>query len=105
VIIRGGVAKGEPGVTPGFNNSNDSFWQKFTAAGLDELRAPGESRTAFLLRFTLTHPDCHTTIVGTLQPKHLEENVAAALRGPLSAEIYAEAKKRLDAIGEAAEKV
>jgi len=37
----------------------------------------------------------HTTIVGTKSVAHLLESVAAAARGPLSAEIYAEAKKRL----------
>jgi aryl-alcohol dehydrogenase-like predicted oxidoreductase len=37
----------------------------------------------------------HTNIVGTKSVAHLLENVAAAARGPLSAEIYAEAKKRL----------
>ena len=64
-----------------------------------ELREPGESRTAFLLRFTLSHPHCHTTIVGTLQPEHLQENLAIAQKGPLPADVYAEAKRRLDAVG------
>jgi aryl-alcohol dehydrogenase-like predicted oxidoreductase len=36
-----------------------------------------------------------TNIVGTKSVAHLLENVAAAALGPLSAEIYAEAKKRL----------
>lgn len=94
-IIRGGVARGEPGQGLG---STDR-WTAFEAAKMDELREPGESRSAFLLRFTLTHPDAHTIIAGTLQPEHLKENVAAVMRGPLSAEVYAEAKKRLDAAG------
>lgn len=82
-IIRGGVARGAP-----------------EAARLDELRAPGESRTAFLLRFTLSHPDLHTTIVGTLNPDHLAQNLRAAETGPLPPDVYAEAKRRLDAAGE-----
>lgn len=94
-IIRGGVARGEPGAGLG----REDRWQKFEAAGLDELLDPGESRTAFMLRFTLTHPHAHTIIAGTLQPEHLQENVAAVQKGPLSAEVYAEAKKRLDAAG------
>ena len=94
-IIRGGVARGEVGVGLG----NEDRWKKFEAAGLDELREPGESRTAFLLRFTLSHPDVHTTIVGTLYPEHLQENVAAAQKGPLPAEVYEEAKRRLDRAG------
>src|SRR5919197_1236380 len=91
-IIRGGVARGEAGVGLG----NEDRWQKFEQANLDELREPGESRTAFLLRFTLSHPDVQTTIVGTLYPEHLQENIAAARRGALSADVYEEAKRRLD---------
>ncbi|MCW8130996.1 MAG: aldo/keto reductase [Planctomycetota bacterium] len=94
-IIRGGVARGEPGVGLG----NSGKWGKFEAAGLDELRASGESRTGFMLRYTLTHPHVHTIIAGTLHPEHLKENIAAVTQGPLSPEVYAEAKKRLDAAG------
>ena len=100
VIIRGGVAQGEPGVARGRDGGH---WDRFERAKLDELRGSGESRTAFLLRFTLTHPHCHTTIVGTLLPEHLEENVTTVLRGPLPRDVYEEAKKRLDAIGETPE--
>lgn len=99
VIIRGGVARGEPGSGLGQTDR----WKAFEAAKLDELLEPGESRTAFLLRFTLSHPHCHTTIVGTLNPAHLHENVAIAAKGPLPADVYAEAKRRLDAAGEAPE--
>jgi aryl-alcohol dehydrogenase-like predicted oxidoreductase len=94
-IIRGGVARGEVGVGLG----NEDRWQKFEEANLDELRQPGESRTAFLLRFTLAHPDVDTIIVGTLYPEHLQENIAAAERGPLPDSIYEEAKRRLDRAG------
>lgn len=90
-IVRGGVARGEPGVGLG----DGDRWAAFEKAGLDELRGAGESRTAFLLRFTLSHPQMDTTIVGTLIPKHLEENVRIAEQGPLPADIYAEAKRRL----------
>jgi aryl-alcohol dehydrogenase-like predicted oxidoreductase len=96
IIDRGGVARGEPGAGLG----GEDKWKKFEAAGLDDLREEGESRTAFLLRFLISHPDIHTTIVGTLRPEHLAENIAIAERGSLSAETYAEAKRRLDAAGE-----
>jgi aryl-alcohol dehydrogenase-like predicted oxidoreductase len=96
IIDRGGVARGEAGVGLG----SQDRWSKFDAAKLDELREEGESRTAFLLRFLLSHPHIHTTIVGTLHPAHLQENIEIAARGPLSAEVYAEAKQRLDAVGE-----
>lgn len=94
-IIRGGVARGEPGVGLGAQDR----WAGFEKAGLDDLRGPGESRSAFLLRFVLAHPHAHTIIAGTLKPEHLQENVQAVMRGPLSPEIYAEAKKRLDKAG------
>ena len=94
-IIRGGVARGETGVGLG----NVDRWKKFEEAGLDELREPGESRTAFLLRFTLSHPDVNTSIVGTLYPEHLRENIAAAEQGPLPANVYDEAKRLLNRIG------
>jgi aryl-alcohol dehydrogenase-like predicted oxidoreductase len=96
VIDRGGVARGEPGVGLG----NEDRWKVYESANLDELREEGESRTAFLLRFLLSHPDISTTIVGTLIPEHLRENVAIAARGPLPADVYAEAKRRLDAAGQ-----
>src|SRR5689334_6862878 len=99
IIIRGGVARGEPGQGLG----GEDRWSKFENAKLDELLEDGESRTGFLLRFTLSHPHCHTTIVGTMNPNHLTENLALAEKGPLPADVYAEAKKRLDAVGESPE--
>ncbi len=94
-IIRGGVARGEVGVGLG----NEDRWKKFEEANLDELREPGESRTAFLLRFTLAHPHVDTIIVGTLYPEHLQENLAAVKRGPLPPNVYEEARRRLDRAG------
>jgi aryl-alcohol dehydrogenase-like predicted oxidoreductase len=96
-IIRGGVARGAP--EEGGLGQRDR-WARWEQANLDELLAPGESRSAFLLRFTLTHPDIHTTIVGTLNPDHLAENLRAAANGPLPQDVYAEAKRRLANIGE-----
>lgn len=95
-VIRGGVAKGAPGVS-GVNRA--AVWQKFDEAKLDELREEGESRTAFMLRFTLAHPQIHTIIVGTLQPGHLLENVSVAEAGSLPIDVYDEARRRLDAVG------
>lgn len=96
IIIRGGVAKGEPQGDIA-EHPRWSIWQK---ANLDELRADGESRSAFLLRFTISHPHMHTTIVGTKNPDHLRENLAAVANGPLPADVYSEAKHRLDAADE-----
>ena len=96
IIIRGGVAQGEPGSGRGTEES----WATFERAGLDELRAAGESRSAFVLRYTLSHPFAHTIIVGTTRSEHLQENLAAVQLGPLAADTYAEAKRRLDHAGE-----
>jgi aryl-alcohol dehydrogenase-like predicted oxidoreductase len=92
VIVRGGVARGEPGAGLGAEDK----WAVWNKAGLDELLEPGESRTGFLLRFTNSHPGLSTNIVGTNNPEHLKENVAAAARGPLSQETYDEAKRRIE---------
>jgi len=91
VIIRGGVARGEPGAGLGGSDR----WAQWEKAGMDELLDEGETRTQFLLRFTISHPGMATTIVGTKNPAHLAENVTAARRGPLPAATYQEAKRRL----------
>jgi aryl-alcohol dehydrogenase-like predicted oxidoreductase len=78
-----------------FPNYDDLFEQ----AGLAELCEAGESVNGFLIRFALAHPGISTMIVGTSNPDHLAENVAAAGKGKLSDEVYAEAKRRLDAVG------
>jgi aryl-alcohol dehydrogenase-like predicted oxidoreductase len=98
-IVRGGVARGEPGQGLG---SQDA-WALWERANLDDLLDEGESRTAWQLRFTLSHPAVDTIIAGTLNPKHLAENVAAAEAGPLPEDVYVEAKRRLDNAGESPE--
>ena len=97
IVIRGGVAQGEPD----WNSSErrESKWQKFEEAGLDDLRESGESRTTFILRYTLSHPHSHTNIVGTLNPDHLIANADGVMNGPLSPDTYSEAKSRLDSVG------
>jgi aryl-alcohol dehydrogenase-like predicted oxidoreductase len=97
-VIRGGAARGalapdKPGVDPlgAADGSAQSVWDR---ARLEDL-LDGTSRTEFVVRFTLSHPDVHTTIVGTINPAHLAANVAAARKGPLSADVYAETKRRL----------
>ena len=95
IVIRGGVALGEPGAGKGDTIS----WGKFEEAALDDLREEGESRTAFVLRYTLSHPYANTNIVGTTSTGHLLENVTAISKGPLSTEVYAEAQRLLSAVG------
>jgi len=93
IVVRGGVARGEPGEGHGLAD----VWTLWERANMDELLA-GMSATTFMLRFTITSPNAHTTIVGTLSPDHLQENVAAVLQGPLPTDVHTEAKRRLMAV-------
>ena len=70
-------------------------WER---ADLDDL-LDGQGRTAFLLRFTLSHPGLDTTIVGTSSLEHLRANLAVAAQGPLPDDVVAETKRRLAAVG------
>jgi aryl-alcohol dehydrogenase-like predicted oxidoreductase len=80
VIVRGGVARGEPGAGLG----SQERWELWDKAKLNELLDEGETRTSFLLRFTNSHPGMSTNIVGTKSHQHLRDNVQAASRGPLA---------------------
>jgi aryl-alcohol dehydrogenase-like predicted oxidoreductase len=96
IVIRGGAAKGAPseGKHEGVHWDR---WQKVDVADLLDGMTPME----FILRFTFTHPDLHTNIVGTIKPVHLQHNIDVLKRGPLPPDVYAEAKRRLDAAGSA----
>jgi len=101
IIIRGGAARGTPTDWEGrryYMLPGTAAKDRWEAAGLDDV-LDGMSRMEFTLRFTLSNPDLDTTIVGTKNPAHLQENIAAALKGPLPEETMAEAKRRLDAAG------
>ena len=50
----------------------------------------------FMLRYTLSHPSLHTTIVGTANPDHLAANLNAAAKGPLPSDLYTAATARLE---------
>ena len=91
VVIRGGVARGQPGA----GNGDTWVWDQWENAEMDDL-LEGMSATEFLLRATIANADAHTTIVGTLNPTHLRENVAAVRRGPLPVSVLEEARSRLD---------
>jgi len=92
IVIRGAIARSAPGEVGG----PAEVWGLWQKANMGEL-AQGMTATEFLLRFNISRPDVHTTIVGTLEPEHLEENVGAVLKGPLPHSLYEEAKQRLAA--------
>ncbi|MCL2583019.1 MAG: aldo/keto reductase [Streptosporangiales bacterium] len=100
-LIRGGAARGAPSEEKNWSTAPLSQpagvaqdnWEK---AALDSLLADsGLSRHEFTLRFTLSHPGLSTTIVGTSSPAHLDSNLTIAEKGPLPADVYEEAKRRL----------
>ena len=92
IVVRGGAAKGGPGKEEG------DFWDAWKRVGIDDLMGD-MTRMEFILRFTFSHPDLDTTIVGTVNPAHLEDNINALLKGPLAPDLYEEAKRRLAAAG------
>jgi len=98
-LIRGGAARG--------GTAEDKNWaqgplglppgegqRRWDSAGLDDLLA-GMTRHELVLRFTLSHPDLSSTIVGTSSPEHLRANLAIAAKGPLPANLYEQVKKQL----------
>jgi aryl-alcohol dehydrogenase-like predicted oxidoreductase len=94
IVIRGGAAKGAPSE----DKQAGTQWERWQQVELDDL-LEGMSSMAFILRFTFTHPDMDTNIVGTINPAHLQDNIDALLHGPLPPDVYAEAKRRLAAVG------
>jgi predicted aldo/keto reductase-like oxidoreductase len=90
----GGAAKGAPSPEKRIG----AQWNRWQQAGLDDLLQE-MTPVEFILRFTFSHPDMDTTIVGTVNPVHLEDNLAALRKGPLPPELYTEAKRRLTAAG------
>jgi aryl-alcohol dehydrogenase-like predicted oxidoreductase len=100
-FIRGGAARGAA--------AQDKNWQagplsqdpgvgqrNWETSGIEDLiKDAGMSNMEFVLRFTLSHPGLSTTIVGTSNPEHLAGNLAVAEKGPLPADLYEEARKRL----------
>jgi len=102
-LIRGGAARGGP--------SEDKDWRqgplglaqgegqrRWESSGLDELIG-NMGRLEFVLRFTLSHPDLSSTIVGTSSVDHLRSNLAVAQKGPLPSDLYREAKTLLGPVG------
>ena len=96
IVIRGGAAKGAPteGKQAGLQ------WERWRQAHLDDL-LDGMTPMEFILRFTFTNPDLDTTIVGTINPTHLQTNLDILAQGRLPLDLYEEAKRRLAAAGSA----
>lgn len=90
MIIRGVVRRIDPWI------SLDEFVDK---VGLRDLCDSGENAAQFLLRFAISQPSLHTTIIGTKSLVHLEQNIAAVESGPLSADVLSKTQERLNSAG------
>ena len=101
ILIRGGTARGGP--------ATDKAWRqgplgmpagegqrRWESSGVEDVLG-AMPRLEFMLRFTLSHPALSSAIVGTSNPDHVRANVAIAEKGPLPADLYDEARKRLEA--------
>jgi aryl-alcohol dehydrogenase-like predicted oxidoreductase len=98
-LIRGGAARGAPADDKGWRQGPLGLdpgegQRRWESSGIEDL-LDGMSRIEFVLRFTLSHPDLSSTIVGTSSIGHLRSNVAIAEKGPLPADLYETAKARL----------
>jgi aryl-alcohol dehydrogenase-like predicted oxidoreductase len=99
-LIRGGAARGAPSEDKNWRTgpiglSEGEGQRRWEASEVEELLGD-MGRLEFVLRFTLSHPDLSSTIVGTSNMDHLRSNLAFAEKGPLSADLYEEAKHRLN---------
>jgi len=101
IVIRGGVARGviikdesviddyPEFLRPGFR-ARRRVWQDTM---IDDLLG-GMTPMEFMLRFTITNPDMSTTIVGTANSSHIQDNVRIASKGPLPKDLYELAQSR-----------
>jgi aryl-alcohol dehydrogenase-like predicted oxidoreductase len=99
-LIRGGVARGAPADDKGWHQGPFGLAQgegqrRWDSSGVTGLLAEMPVME-FMLRFTLSLPALSSTIVGTASAEHLAANLAVAEKGPLPADLYEEAKRRLE---------
>ena len=102
-LIRGGAARGAPAEDKNWRQgpiglSEGEGQRRWESSGVEDLIGD-MGRLEFVLRFTLSHPGLSSTIVGTSSMEHLRSNLAIAEKGPLSPDLYQEAKSRLGAVG------
>jgi aryl-alcohol dehydrogenase-like predicted oxidoreductase len=92
-----GAAAGDKGWRQGpLGQAQGEGQRRWQSSGIEDL-LDGMTGMEFMLRFTLSHPDLSTTIVGTSSVDHLRANLALAEKGPLPADLYEQAKERLAA--------
>lgn len=94
VIVRGGVAQGlsRPKPVDGGAEADP------TTVDLHDL-TDGDTVPGLLLRLLLDNPHISTVIAGSANPDHIRGNARAVRRGPLAADVAAEAWRRIEAAG------
>lgn len=98
VVARGSVAKAWKSIPIGMKDGQaQNVWE---GANLDQILY-GMSRVEFMIRFVLSNSKISLCLTGTSNLKHLIENIEAANKGPLPAEIYNQSLKLLEAAGSA----
>lgn len=97
IVVRGGIGGGRNAT----DQEDEAFWVR---SGLSAL-AGDMKRHEFVLRYTLSHPGNHTTIVGTGDLGHLAGNRNTVLAGPLPPNLYQTAKSLLAESGERPEDI
>ena len=78
------------------------YKERFEVSRVSELFEQGETRDQFLIRYALSHPGLSNLLVGSKQLSHIEANIRAVEKGPLSPDVYAEAKRRMNFAGNVA---
>jgi aryl-alcohol dehydrogenase-like predicted oxidoreductase len=78
------------------------YKEKLEVSRINELFEPGETRDQFFIRYALSHPGLSNVLIGTKQLSHVDANIKAAEKGSLSPDVYAEAKRRMNFVGDIA---
>jgi len=99
ILIRGGAARGGTAEEKNWRHGpiglpEGEGQRRWESSGVQDV-LEDMTRLEFVLRFTLSHPDLSSTIVGTSSIDHLRSNLAIAEKGPLPTDLYEEAKRRL----------
>lgn len=92
-IIRGGMGEGVPAGGHPTRTGYDKLKNRWVETGTAAL-APDLEPAELMLRYTLSHPDIHTVIVGTQNLEHLAANVLASERGSLEPTLVQELRRR-----------